>query len=254
MFLFYKNTPIVKSSNLTLSVSQVILHLLISFHLGMTIFEQKKWICFTHSILGGYLLRSIMSIYIVKTNQLRKIFKSSVKIEQSIGSALKEASFSMVYICANGFITAVYLTLFHKYEYGTYQAEDPLFRYNYCDMTSYFYVDTSFVIILSIICSVQAFLARKLPSNFNETYYIFLGMFTTTILLVLSIPLNGSFSHDGQKMFVNSIVIYCANIALISIAYGYKIHIMLFRKHRNTKEAFQRNMRKAMEKYTLKTK
>ena len=254
VFLFYKNTPIVKSSNLTLSVSQVILHLLISFHLGMTIFEQKKWICFTHSILGGYLLRSIMSIYIVKTNQLRKIFKSSVKIEKSIGSALKEASFSMVYICANGFITAVYLTLFHKYEYGTYQAEDPLFRYNYCDMTSYFYVDTSFVIILSIICSVQAFLARKLPSNFNETYYIFLGMFTTTILLVLSIPLNGSFSHDGQKMFVNSIVIYCANIALISIAYGYKIHIMLFRKHRNTKEAFQRNMRKAMEKYTLKTK
>ena len=126
-----------------------------------------------------------MSIYIVKTNQLRKIFKSSVTIEQSIGSALKEASFSMVYICANGFVTAVYLTLFHKYEYGTYQAEDPLFRYNYCDMTSYFYVDTSFVIILSIICSVQAFLARKLPSNFNETYYIFLGMFTTTILLVL---------------------------------------------------------------------
>ena len=254
VFLFYKNTPIVKSSNLTLSVSQVILHLLISFHLGMTIFEQKKWICFTHSILGGYLLRFIMSIYIVKTNQLLKIFKSSVKIEKSIGSALKESSFSMVYICVNGFITAIYLTLFHKYEYGIYQAEDPLFRYNYCDMTSYFYVDTSFVIILSIICSVQAFLARKLPSNFNETYYIFLGMFTTTILLVLSIPLNGSFSHDGQKFFVNSIVIYCANIALISIAYGYKIHIMLFRKHRNTKEAFQRNMRKAMEKYTLKTK
>ena len=253
VFLFYKDTPIVKSSNLTLSVLQLILHLIMNFHFGMTIFEQKKWICFMHSISGGYLLRFIMSIHIIKTNQLLKIFKSSAKIKRSIGSALKEASFSMVYICANIFITVIYLTLFHKYRYGIYQAKGSLFRYNYCDMTSYFYVDTSFVIILSMICSVQAFLARKLPSNFNETYYIFLGMFTTTILLVLSIPLNGSFSHDGQKTFVNSIVIYCANMALISVAYGYKIHIMLFQKHRNTKEAFQRNMHEAMQKYISKT-
>ena len=76
-------------------------------------------------------------------------------------------------------------------------------------------------------------------------------MFTTTVLLVFSIPLNGSFRHDGQKTFVNSFVIYCANMALISIAYGYKIHIMLFQKHRNTKEAFQRSMRQAMQKYIL---
>ena len=251
VFLFYKDTPIVKSSNLALSVSQLILHLIMSFHVGMAIFEQKKWICFMHSISGGYLLRFIMSIYIVKTNQLLKIFKSSAKINRSICSALKEASFPIVYICANGFITVIYLTLYHKYEYGIYQAKDPILKYNYCNLATYFYIDTSFVITLSMICSVQAFLARKLPSNFNETYYIFLGMFTTTVLLVFSIPLNGSFRHDGQKTFVNSFVIYCANMALISIAYGYKIHIMLFQKHRNTKEAFQRSMRQAMQKYIL---
>ena len=193
-----------------------------------------------------------MSIYIVKTNQLLKIFKSNAKIKRSICSALKEASFPIVYICANGFITVIYLTLYHKYEYGIYQAKDPILKYNYCNMVSYFYTDTSLVITLSMICSVQAFLARKLPSNFNETYYIFLGMFTTTILLVFSIPLNGSFSHDGQKIFVNSFVIYCANLALISIAYGYKIHIMLFQKHRNTKETFQRRMREAIQKNIFK--
>ena len=42
-------------------------------------------------------------------------------------------------------------------------------------------------------------------------------------------------------------------MALISIAYdgnnNNKINIMLFQKHRNTKEAFQRSMREAMEKY-----
>ena len=74
-------------------------------------------------------------------------------------------------------------------------------------------------------------------------------MFTTTILLVVSIPLNGSFYHDGQKIFVNTIMIYFTNLALMSIAYGYKIHIMLFQKHRNTKEAFQRNKDQAMQRY-----
>ena len=155
VFLFYKDTPIVKSSNLALSVSQLILHLIMSFHVGMAIFEQKKWICFMHSISGGYLLRFIMSIYIVKTNQLLKIFKSSAKINRSICSALKEASFPIVYICANGFITVIYLTLYHKYEYGIYQAKDPILKYNYCNLATYFYIDTSFVITLSMICSVQ---------------------------------------------------------------------------------------------------
>ena len=73
VLLFYKNTPIVKSSNLTLSVSQVILHLIMSFHLGMTIFEHKKWIRFRYNISEGYLQRFIMSIYVVKTNKLLKI-------------------------------------------------------------------------------------------------------------------------------------------------------------------------------------
>ena len=249
VFLFYKNTPIVKTSNFRLSVCQILLHLIINIHMAMTILEQKKWICFTHSIAGGYFLRFIMSIYIVKTNQLLTIFQSNVKIRRTVGLTLKEVAFSVAYNAASIFVDVIYLALYHKYEYGIHQTNGSLFIYNYCKMTSYFYIGTIFLIVLSIICSVQAFLARKLPANFNETYYIFLGMFTTTILLVLSIPLNGSFDHDGQKIFVNSIVIYFANMALISIAYGYKIHIMLFQKHRNTKEAFQRSMREAMQKY-----
>ena len=188
-----------------------------------------------------------MSIYSVKTNQLITTFQSSVKIKRTVSITLKEAAFPIFYNRSTVFINVIYLILYSKYEHGIYQGNDSISKYYYCNMTSYFYIDTSSLIILSIICSVQAFLARKLPANFNETYYILLGMFTTTILLVLSIPLNGSFDHHGQKIFFNSIVIYCSNMALISIAYGYRIHIMLFQKDRNTKEAFQKIMLKAMQ-------
>ena len=159
----------------------------------------------------------------------------------------KQVAFPATDITVNMFITVIFLTTYKKFEYGLFEQTDSLIKYNYCDMETYFYTDVTFVIILSVVCSAQAFMARKLPANYNETYYIFLAMFTTTNLLILAIPLGVSFNTVGQKIFVNSLVNYSANMALISIAYGYKIHIMLFQKHLNTKEAFQKIMQKAMQ-------
>ena len=51
-----------------------------------------------------------------------------------------------------------------------------------------------------VTCSVQAFMVRKLPVNYNETYDIFLGMFTAKNLLMLSIPLEASFNTNDQKI------------------------------------------------------
>ena len=174
---------------------------------------------------------------------IKRTVRSRVKIKRTVSITLSEA-----YNTSTIFINVIYLVFYSKYEHGIYQENDSLTKYYYCNMTSYFYADTSSLIILSIICSVQLFLARKLPANFNETYYIFLGMFTTTILLVLSIPQNGSFDHDGQKIFVNSIVIYCSNMALISIAYGYKIHILVFQKDRKRRKLSRRSCSKLCKK------
>ena len=91
-------------------------------------------------------------------------------------------------------------------------------------------------------------MARKL----QETNYIFLAMFTNTNLLLLSIPLDANFNVEGRKLFVNSSLMYAANLTLRSVAYGYKINIILFQKERNTKEAFQRNMQEAMKQYLEK--
>ena len=88
-------------------------------------------------------------------------------------------------------------------------------------------------------------MARRLP----ETNYIFLAMFTTTNLLLLSIPLDVNFNVDGRKLFANSSLMYAANLTLHLVAYGYKINIILFQKERNTKETFQRNMQEAMKQY-----
>ena len=49
-------------------------------------------------------------------------------------------------------------------------------------------------------------------------------------------------------MFINSRIIYAANISSITIAYGYKIYIILFQKYLNTREAFNKNRLEAIKK------
>ena len=252
VFMYFKDTPVVRSSNLKLSVFQMVLHLLVNTQVVLTLLKQIQYVCILHSIMGGYLLRLIMAIYIIKTNQLLTIFQSKTKIDRNVCVKFKEMMFPAIYLTANIFISTLFLAVYSKFEYGVSEVKSTTLKYNFCNMEAYFHIDVALVILLSMICSVQAFIARKLPTNFNETFYIFLGMFTTTILLLLLLPLNASFSEDGQKIFVNSVMIYSANMALISIAYGYKIHIMLFQKHLNTKEAFQRIMLQSIQETVSK--
>ena len=252
IFIWFRNTPMVKSSNLKLSIFQMLLHLLLNIHIDITLLQQEQVVCFIHSIMGYYLLKLIMSIYIIKTNQLLTIFQTDIRIDKNMCLTMKEIFFPVIYLAVNIFVAIIVLVAFRGDEYGLRQVENTVEKHIYCKMTVYFYVDLTLVLVLSVVCSIQSFLARKLPTNYNETYYIFLAMFTTTILLLLSIPLHASYSKDGQQVFVNSCMVYTANIALITIAYGYKIYIMLFQKHLNTKEAFKKSMLEAIKKKVKK--
>ena len=60
--------------------------------------------------------------------------------------------------------------------------------------------DIILLAILSLICSFQPFLVRKLPANFNEMYYIFLGMFTSALLFGVSFPLDAATKMVGKSL------------------------------------------------------
>ena len=248
IFIWFRNTPMVKSSNIKLSAFQMLLHLSLNIHITITFLKQEKVVCFIHCITGFLILKLIMSVYIIKTNQLLTIFKADIKIDRSICLTMKEIFFPVIYFAVNIFVVMIVSVVYKGEEYGLMETKNAVEKYNYCKMTVYFLADLVLVLVLSVICTIQSFLARRLPTNFNETYYIFLAMFTTTILLLLSIPLHASYNKDGRQMFVNSCIIYSANISLITFAYGYKICIILFRKHLNTREAFNNNRLKAFKK------
>ena len=99
---------------------------------------------------------------------------------------------------------------------------------------------------------VAAFVARKLPNNFNETSYIFLGMFTTIVLLLLIIPLDASWISDARVVFADSLIIFFINFITLTRTYGYKIYILLFCKDKNRKGLFQRQTFEMIERNVAK--
>lgn len=194
-----------------------------------------------------------MSVYIIKTNQLITIFNSMSKIQRNICVRMKEVFFPIVFFTIDIFITVTFLTE-SKIVHSIVEIKEFMMKYKMCDTGTYFYIERTSLIILSVFCSVQAFQARHLPANFHETYYIFLGMFTTLVILLLSIPLRANFRMDEQNIFVQSCTMFCINMVLITINYGYKIFIILFQKHRNRRETFQKEILESIKRDILQRK
>ena len=49
-------------------------------------------------------------------------------------------------------------------------------------------IPLAYNLTLIILCAVYGFLTRKLPENFNESWYIFISVSTTTFLWIVFIP------------------------------------------------------------------
>ena len=238
IFVTFKNTPLVRSSNLQLSIFQLILHLCLNMQFTVAVLEQTKLVCYTHVIIWAYLLKGIISIYIVKINQLLTIFNSKVHFHKTKFVTFKEVVTTCTYVMTNIFFT-VY-TQATKREDAIYEDKNKMVKYRFCYHQSCLYLEIVTVMVLSIIAAVKAFVARKLPSNFNETRYIFLGMFTTNVLLLLMILLDASLNVDGGVVFADSLMIFIINVTVLTITYGYKIYILLFCKEKNQRENIQR--------------
>lgn len=251
VFAIYRDTPVVKASNFLLSVIQLSIHAMLNMHIFISILPQVKIICIGNVIVGGYLLKLVIGIYIIKTNQLLSVFKSKTMLRRTVFLKLREMLIPGMFLTANSLLT---LILFEEFNvtYGILKGKNGLVRYKYCNVSFQFYIDILSVISMSVICSIQAFRSRHLPANYNEAKYVTVAMFTSTIFLILSIPLDASLRSKGISILVDSYVIYCTNVAVLSITYGYKIFIILFQKEKNISKYFQEKTFQSFQQHAPK--
>lgn len=90
-------------------------------------------------------------------------------------------------------------------------------------------------LIFILTCAVFGFLTRKLPENFNESWYIFVSVTTTTFLWLVFLP-----AYFTAFYAVNQIVLFCscllinASVTLLCL-YVPKIYCIYFMDEKDAK-------------------
>ena len=242
MFLFvfvkHRETPVVKSSNFPLSLIQIIFHAMQSLQLLISTLKQTQMVCIFNSVTTGSIVKLVMVIHIVKTNQLLTVFQSTKRIQRKHFVKASEIVVPGVFLVANTLLDIIHL-VHSTFEYGILEKKTEHLRLRYCQMTSFFYIDVITIIFVSVICSIKAFSGRRLPSNYNEMKFIFLGTFTLTVQMLLSLILHANFQNEGFVIFVDSLMVFFASFSVLTVTYGYKVYIVLFCKNKNTATAFK---------------
>ena len=183
VFVRYRNTPVVKSSNTTLTFTQIVLHIGQNCQLLLTLMKQNHSVCLLHSVTSGNALKLIIAIWMIKTNQILSVFRATSKVKRKHFVKLGDIAVPSIFITCNILMNVAILTQ-SSFQFGIYEITSAVVRFKYCKMSIFFFMDSTAVIFLSIICSIKAFDGRHLPSNYNEMNYIFLSMFTLSIQLV----------------------------------------------------------------------
>ena len=82
IFVRYRNTPVVKSSNIPLTFSQMVLHAGQSCQLLLTLMKQNRTVCLLHSVTSRNFLKIIIAIWMVKINQIISVFQATNKVKR----------------------------------------------------------------------------------------------------------------------------------------------------------------------------
>ncbi|XP_065649974.1 extracellular calcium-sensing receptor [Hydra vulgaris] len=254
-FYRYKETPIVKASNINLSLTQLIS---ILFTLMLPSFcvqkEITKQICFSQLLYFACFNTITVSVTFIKADFLLRIFSKS----RSIRFKSKTNAHSTQYyvrIIVREFMPVAVLTfisvtlcIISLFSFPievnsvlTIQRDDNIQTISYCDgyYNSILFLMITFVVLIAFVCGVYAFKARNMPDTHNEAQLTCLATFLYVISWLIFIPLYLSTSNQQQKLVVWCLMSNTSTICLFLVVYSPKIYFIFFRARENTGVSFR---------------
>ncbi|XP_065658607.1 vomeronasal type-2 receptor 26-like [Hydra vulgaris] len=241
ILILKRKTPIVKSSNVVLSVIQNLCHLLVALFVPIFYIEKRDYmICCTRHILLGFLLATTTSITFIKTRKYVYIFKKKGRISKkqllfATSIDLMTMSFILIVQSLLGVILLIKSPPFVDSKIN-YEKKTITFE---CTADSQLTAQILYIICLLLISSAQSFHARNLPSYYNETLSIAYSTGICSILLTFYFPIYFGIEDNEERMTAIALLILTVNLIIMTIMFLPKLFVVLFRPEKNNRKSFQ---------------